>query len=104
MTRVIITDGNELCAISMMGHANHESGGGDIVCAACSVLIQSLANTLYVMGMNPNWYQRPGEAHVRFTAGRTLHRDIRARGAFDMARVGLEMLARAYPENVKIEH
>lgn len=102
MTKVTITKERELLSISMVGHANHEGSGGDIVCAACSVLIQSLVNTLYTMGAKIDWMQRPGEAHLDLTAGRTLHKDIAARGAFRMACVGLQMLAQSYPKNVKI--
>ena len=102
MTNVVITRG-KTCAISMVGHAGHaKGGGGDIVCAACSVLIQSLANTLHVQGIRFDWEQKAGEAHIRFAAGKTLHRDLRALGAFEMTCVGLEMLAQAYPDNVKI--
>lgn len=102
MTKVSITRGETVCAISMTGHAGHGNGGGDIVCAACSVLIQSLANTLHVLGLRFDWKQGAGEAHIRFAAGKKRHADLKARGAFAMACVGLEMLAQAYPDNVKI--
>ena len=102
MTKVTITNGRELLAISMVGHANHEGSGGDIVCAACSVLIQSLVNALYTMDARIHWTQKSGEAHLRLMAGKTLHRDIAARGAFQMACVGLQMLAQSYPKNVQI--
>lgn len=103
MTRVTIRDEKDRAGIDMVGHANHDGQGGDIVCAACSVLIQALANALYVQDVRMKWSQKSGEAHVEFEAGRTLHKDLKARGAFEMCCMGLEMLAQSYPKNVTIE-
>lgn len=103
MTNVTITKGRERTAISMVGHSGYGNGGGDIVCAACSVLIQSMVNAMCSLDVSVEWRQSPGEIHVEFENGSRRHKHVKAHGAYLMCKTGLEMLAGSYPDNVKME-
>lgn len=97
MTTIRIRETAERVFIHMKGHAGYDSTGRDIVCASCSVLIQSLVNALQVMHVACSWKQEPGEVVLTFA------KEGKWQGAYTMARVGYEMLATSYPNNVKIE-
>lgn len=91
----------ERVTIRMEGHAEYDSTGRDIVCAACSVLIQSMINALHVIGVTNNWKQDDGKVELAFPKGDE-EKNKRAMGAYTMCRIGLEMLAKSYPDNVTI--
>lgn len=103
MTHVTIQTEKNETRISMVGHSGYGEGGGDIVCAACSVLIQAMVNTMCALDVPVNWRQKPGEIHVAFENGNMQHRHVKAKGAYLTWKTGIEMLAGSYPENVKIE-
>ena len=101
MTRVWIYETDDRAAIRMEGHAEYDKTGRDIVCAACSVLIQSLINTLQLLGTPNSWKQDDGKVGLSFSKEKEENRE-KALGAFNMCKVGLEMLAASYPQNVTI--
>ena len=87
--------------LSAKGHADYDVHGKDIVCSAVSCLCISLANTLMYSGCD--------RRAVRLAAGAicmdviVTDNEQYAEGAFDMAVIGLKMIALQYPENVKIK-
>lgn len=98
MTKVRMWENAEKAGMSLEGHA-----GKQVVCAACSMLSESLVNTLYVQGVKVTHKAEPGRLTVEYEREGRTHRSLNADGAYRMAKVGLEMLAQAYPEEVKIE-
>lgn len=102
MTNVRIYETDERVVIRMEGHAEYDRTGRDIVCAACSVLIQSLINTLHVLGVPNSWKQDDGKVGLTFPK-RGDEKQERAMGAFTMCKVGFEMLAASYPKHVTIQ-
>jgi len=96
MTKISFLETDMTVTIEMLGHAEYDSTGKDIVCAACSVLIQSLINALHVLNVPNGWIQNDGEVELSFQKTRDW------KGAYTVARVGFEMLAKSYPNNVTI--
>ena len=78
----------------MGGHAGYGEHGKDIVCAAASALLNALAAVLRETGRMAEAVMEPGRAEV--TGRGECCRE------FAMARCGLEMLARQYPESVEL--
>lgn len=78
----------------MGGHAGYGEHGKDIVCAAASALVYALAEVLRETGRLAEAVMEPGRAEV--TGRGECCRE------FAMARCGLEMLARQYPESVEL--
>lgn len=97
MTRITVTETGEHVEIRMNGHAGYDGTGRDIVCAACSVLIQSAANAMQVLNIPYAWRQEPGDVWL------CIRKTGDWLGVYTMARVGYEMLAQSYPENVQLD-
>lgn len=97
MTTVNIRETKERIAIHLKGHAEYDGTGRDIVCASCSVLIQSLVNALCVMEIRNEWRQTDGEVELTFEKAGDW------KGAYTVAVVGYSMLAASYPQNVTVK-
>ena len=71
MTTVeLIRDGQALRGIRVSGHAGYAPAGGDIVCAAASVLITTCANALEsVAGIRPEVLQKSAMIAVALPGG-----------------------------------
>lgn len=89
------------------GHADYDRSGRDIVCAALSALIYSLAAELERMEDEGLLYPgafaelKPGRAEMAFRP--RLKGRKRAEGALGVFCRGLEMLSEEYPENVEFK-
>lgn len=91
-------DGRLSIYLSAFGHANYAEGGKDIVCAAVSALCTALANTLVEYGV-PKASIRMKEGD--FLVNATIRRNqAQCEGAYDMAVMGLSMIAEKYPDHV----
>lgn len=75
--------------LTLRGHAGCGPRGGDIVCAAVSILVETLARSL------------PGE-DVRLGEGFAKFRFAPGNPAAAFALRGLSLLAESYPNNVNI--
>jgi len=78
------------------GHAGHNPGGPDIVCAAVSAIIYTLAGYL-------SQYE---DISLHMDSGKTFIScvsDNKIDVAFEMALVGLAQVAAAYPGNVTLD-
>ena len=98
MIRVEFEQAEELCALSVKGHAGYGGYGRDIVCAAVSALVVALADYVEAeAGCEAQTFVevRPGHAVVR-AGGKTCE-------AFRPVYRGLCRLARTYPEHVVVE-
>lgn len=90
--------------LNVQGHAGYAKEGVDIVCVAVSILVQTLAAALIALKPKdaPMIYtanEEKTEMTVWFVANDSLEAE-RAEAMYSMARVGLEMLEKNYPENV----
>ena len=84
--------------INIDGHANYAEPGKDIVCAAVSMLVQTLIQSFEELTSDEIHYDMmPGTVHIQFG-------DLseRARLLVDSFFVGVSMIAEEYPDNVKI--
>lgn len=94
---MIIIDRGEW-RINIDGHANYDEPGRDIVCAAVSMLTQSLIQSIEELTSDKIHYVMiPGTVHIEFG-------DLseRARLLVDSFFVGVLMIAEEYPDNVKV--
>ena len=99
MIRVLYEAGGADHTLTVMGHADYDICGRDIVCAGVSALAQALLG----------WLEDHREA-VSDLAGPAVHSghlwvrcsgNTRVTTAFQMAAKGMEQLARAYPDHVE---
>lgn len=101
MTRVRY-DEREL-RMEIIGHAGFAEHGGDIVCAAASILMQTLETALQDCAdeLLPTVRKRPGEAMIYCDPEPEQERKCR-----DIMRTifaGYELLANSYPDNISAE-
>lgn len=92
MIRVTVTP----CSIELNGHADYGSYGQDIVCAAASMLVHTLAKWLQ---------ERIGGAEIYLESGNALIRSEapQAAEAFRFTVCGLKLLAQSYPDKIIID-
>lgn len=84
--------------IVVEGHAGFAPLGQDIVCAGVSALTQTLVQALDVLvPEEASFYIEPGKAVIQFQTHSEKSR-LLARSFF----IGIEMIARTYPENVSL--
>jgi len=88
------------------GHAAYAENEPDIVCSACSMLTQALAEAL--MRMKPEYApmiytedEEQAAATVWYLATNALDAE-RAESMFNVAIAGFELLAKNVPENVSV--
>lgn len=96
-----------LCAerLCAKGHAQYANAGEDIVCAAISVLCETLAESLYQYATEGVLQDivtivEPGNVKLKWK----LRRDSpEFSGTIRAIQIGLSLLAESYPENVQFE-
>ena len=94
MIEISITDRT----VKISGHANYAQPGQDIVCAAVSVLSQTLIESLERLTDDTITYNiKPGTVDINY-------RNLSERGKLllDSFFVGVRMIAAEYPDNVKL--
>ena len=88
--------------LSIEGHAGYAEEGHDVVCAGVSALAQALLGWIYKY-----------DQHIRQIDGPVIHKGhlwVRCEGnkhiksAFQMAMVGFEQIAGAYPAYVEVQY
>lgn len=82
--------------VTVTGHAGHGPPGQDIVCAAVSALVQTLALSLDRLAPGETvCSMEPGSATIRYTS-------LSEKGRLLVCSffVGIEAVAAAYPDNV----
>jgi len=88
----------ECFSVKLTGHAGAAPKGRDIVCAAVSGIVYALLEMLEKTGdiKLMEGLVESGRARIRFSG------DKKAEGAYLMTYRGLEYLASAYPEYVRV--
>lgn len=85
--------------LTVLGHANYDEYGKDIVCAGVSALVQALIGWLEENHYKANCISvdpKDGEVIISCEGGE----DIAA--VFNMTSIGLEQIASCYPNHVQI--
>lgn len=90
----------ETLTLRVTGHAGAAPAGRDLICAGVSALVYALARTVEHWGEYPQIHLEPGDARIRTRAKEGCQQQLR--GAFEMTKNGLELLARQFPEYVEI--
>lgn len=85
--------------ISVKGHAHYAEPGKDIVCAAVSILVQNLIQSIEELTPDKTKYSiQPGRVCIEY---RNLSE--KAKSLFDSFFIGIRMVIEDYPENVRME-
>lgn len=87
------------------GHAGYAPAGQDIVCAAVSVLVQTLANKVDAAARSGRLltsYVQHGETFVVQALPKPGPNNLMVASWFDFVEEGLRALAEAYPDNVEL--
>ncbi len=89
--------------IVLSGHANYAEPGKDIVCAAVSVLVQNFITSVYrLTGCEMDIKEIAGQiSNIKYGDIRNMT-EVKA-ALLNSFLIGVEMIAQAYPENVKIK-
>ena len=89
-------------AIHIIGHANYDDIGKDIVCAAVSALFQTFLLTMdKIKAETKDKYIydiKTGESVIMFHEEKSQEAQLLIKSLF----IGLEAIAESYPENVRI--
>ena len=102
---MIATEGNTI-GLRVIGHAGYAEIGKDIVCSSASILAYTVAQIVMEAGKRKHLTAPP---KIRLDAGDTLvvcepkRKWLDAmRGAYYFAKIGYELLAHNYPQNVEL--
>lgn len=89
---------DDRCALHVAGHAGCAARGQDVVCAAVSAVVNTLAAALAAFELQ-GFHAKllPGEARV--TCGRSGAAEV----LFYAAVIGLAQMAEAYPDHIQMQ-
>lgn len=96
MTKIVYEVRHNEFEIDIKGHAGYAAAGNDIVCAAISILVQTLVQHLGNVAVDLAYKIDNGSAHI-WAQGETAYISFRA------ILTGLEMLSEQYPDYVSLE-
>ena len=85
------------CALHVAGHAGYAAHGQDIVCAAVSSVVNTLAGALAAFELS-GFHAKPLPGEARITCGGSGAADV----LFYAAVIGLAQLAAAYPDYIQM--
>ena len=84
--------------IDIVGHANYAPEGQDIVCAAVTTLVQTLIQSVEKLTTDVIEYDmKPGAVHIKFW-----NLSSESQTLIDSFFCGVDMIAYAYPNHVKV--
>lgn len=84
--------------IKIKGHANYAEPGKDIVCAAVSVLVQTLIQSVEELTLDIIEYKmRPGRVDIKFWC-----LSEQSKVLIDAFFIGIKGIAEAHPDNVTL--
>lgn len=105
MIKIEMMDTDKGYSLAVSGHAGYAPAGQDIVCAAVSVLAQTLANKVEAAARSgrllTNCVQH-GETFVVQALPKPGPNNLMVASWFDFVEEGLRALAEAYPDNVEL--
>ena len=84
--------------ITIKGHAHYAAPGKDIVCAAVSVLVQTLIQSVEELTTDKIKYSmQPGKVDIKFWC-----LSDQSKVLIDAFFIGIEGIAEAHPDNVRL--
>lgn len=84
--------------ITIKGHSGYAPIGQDIVCAAVSILVQTLIQTVEELTTDKIEYDmQPGKVDIKFWC-----LSDQSKVLIDAFFIGIEGIAEAYPDNVRL--
>ena len=102
-TSFYVNPKGELLGFRIVGHSGYSEAGSDIVCAAVSALSQTAVNALEAgAGVEPEVIVRSGFLSARLPKGLRAKQRYAAEIILRSVRQGLEDIAKAYPDLVKV--
>lgn len=105
MIKVEMMDTDKGYSLAVSGHADYAPEGQDIVCAAVSVLAQTLANKVEAAARSGRLLTscvQHGETFVVQALPKPGPNNLMVASWFDFVEEGLRALAEAYPDNVEL--
>lgn len=105
MIKVEMMDTDKGYSLAVSGHADYAPEGQDIVCAAVSVLVQTLANKVDAAARSGRLLTscvQHGETFVVQALPKPGPNALMVASWFDFVEEGLRALAEAYPDNVEL--
>lgn len=96
----IVREGRQF-KISIQGHAIYAEPGKDIVCAGVSALTYALVSRLEKIAPDSDMVVKEGDVRIK-TLGRIYTDILMIESTYDTVVSGLEQLAHAYPNYVKV--
>lgn len=105
MIQATLIKNNASLELTVQGHAGG-IGGHDLVCAAASMLLCTLAEAVRRFSLNcpeaplPELRLLPGDGAVRWTPPKEIRQD--ALRAFSFTSMGFELLQKRYPRQVRL--
>ena len=100
MVRAIYRVDENSHSLTVLGHANYDEYGRDIVCAGISALVQALIGWLEENYYKANFVSvdpKEGEVIISAEGGEELA------AVFNMASIGLMQIADSYPDHMQID-
>ena len=105
MIKIEMMDTDKGYSLAVSGHADYAPAGQDIVCAAVSVLVQTLANKVEAAARSGRLLTscvQHGETFVVQALPKPGPNNLMVASWFDFVEEGLRALAEAYPDNVEL--
>lgn len=105
MIKIEMMDTDKGYSLAVSGHADYAPEGQDIVCAAVSVLAQTLANKVDAAARSGRLLTscvQHGETFVVQALPKPGPNNLMVASWFDFVEEGLRALAEAYPDNVEL--
>lgn len=105
MIKIEMMDTDKGYSLAVSGHAGYAPAGQDIVCAAVSVLAQTLANKVEAAARSGRLLTscvQHGETFVVQALPKPGPNNLMVASWFDFVEEGLRALAEAYPDNVEL--
>lgn len=94
----------DILKYKIIGHANTDDHGKDIVCAAISVLAQtSILGIHKVLEVEPEWTAKDGKLHCTVPDGIDDNRKREINAILETMVLGFENIQNQYPESIRIE-
>lgn len=88
--------------LTVVGHADYDDQGKDIVCAGCSGIVYALLGFLHNQRLADTRLMasvESGETMILWSGG-----DTAVEAAFQMAVIGLAQIAQRYPDHVAVDY
>lgn len=99
MTKVILSNEENVSYIHVYDHANFAEKGKDIVCAAISTLIFGFMNCLNKRNLKYNVFEKEADLIIRYDKLKSNEYEYYEKFLY----YSLKMIEESYPKNIKVD-